>query len=174
MADNYIMYKGEKYDIPDSTANWLEVVLKKKNRNPFWSKETIKIGDTYCDSSDSYIEERAYDDYSIENAALTDARLMKTKRDAEVVCVRELLNRKLWQYKYEHDTTIHSDYRYYLWRNLSGTVTAWSTSGYFVGQLYFNDPKVCAEAKKIIEEVLAPYEDDAEFVFEVLGVDEKI
>ena len=178
MADNYIMYKGKKYDIPDSTANWLEVVLKKKDYNPFWSKESITVGDTYCDSSDSFIEERTYDDYPIENSALTDARLMKTERDAEVVYVRELLIRLLWRYKYTNDKK-DSD-RVGGWNIIKsfpiGDDIRWEVN--WVAKLPVGCVGFCSQsiAAAAIDDVVIPFFDDyridADFICDVLGLRE--
>ena len=178
MTDNYIMYNGEKYDIPDSTLSLLAMVLKKKNRNPFWSKETIKIGDTYCDSSDSYIEERTYADYPIENSAITDARLMKTKKDAEVVYIRELLNRLLWRYKFKNDgdSTNECGGWHIIKTILTNGNVCWKVewvSRLPVGCVGFRSHATAAAA---IDDVVIPFFDDYgiddDFIRDVLGIKE--
>ena len=168
----FCLFVTFSYDLGDVEFDEVRRLVSKAAYNPFWSKDTIQLGDSYCSSDDAFFEERVYDDYHVENDALDEARLMKTYKDAEIIYVRELLNRKLWQYKYEHDIGERLDYYYYISvRDFSEGYEVTTSATALVGQVAFYDSNVCGDAISVVTQVLYSYSDEVDFCRKVLGVE---
>ena len=173
MAD-YIMYKGKHYDLDDPMFGDIKKKIDRACSNPFWSEDTIEIGDKYYEYDGSETS-GTYEQYTVEDLALQEARLMKSPEFAKAIYIRETILRNLQRYKYEyetnHDWTLNHNYIVPI---ISDTDVKWSIrcSPYSIfGGIWFTGPeRAQAAIHDVIEPIMEPYNDNLELKKLIAGL----